>query len=261
MKTIEYFKLQAKNLHKDFKTQKRYFDPTYGHDLYEYTPKFFDVDALALDYDIDEENFTLMNAQHCIAQLAGFRKWTDMLKASPSALELSKVLFDNMHKISVMEWDIYISGEEREKGFQFDDDFKLDIFKAVFANVAGHQSDSIDYRLGKEKEHLSKENQIIKTKKKKINVQISSLPLVGTDRNAAIKVANEKFEDLLQMMEPRHPGLVRKLWNPEQYIDEVLKPDMLPIDRDYALSLIEAFLVHRFITLDSDADKLGLNLN
>ncbi|MHB1178103.1 MAG: hypothetical protein ACYCZO_07195 [Daejeonella sp.] len=261
MKTIEYFKLQAKNLHKDFKTQKPYFDPTYGHDLYEYAPKFFDVDALALDYDIDEENFTLMNAQHYIAQLAGFRKWTDMLKASPSALELSKLLFDNMHKISVMEWDIYISGEERDKGFQFDDDFKLDIFKVVFAEVNGHQSDGIDYRLGREKEHLSKDNQIIKPKKKKITVQISALPLVGTDRNAAIKVANEKFEDLLQMMEPRHPRLMRKLWNPEQYIDKVLKPDNLPIDRDYALSLIEAFLVHHFMELDTEADKLGVNLN
>ena len=35
MKPIEYFKLQAKNLHKDFKTQKPYFDSTYGRDLYE----------------------------------------------------------------------------------------------------------------------------------------------------------------------------------------------------------------------------------
>lgn len=226
-----------------------------------YAPKFFDVDALTLDYDIDEENFTLMNAQHYIAQLAGFRKWTDMLKASPSALELSKLLFDNMHKISVMEWDIYISGEERDKGFRFDDDFKLDIFKAVFAEVDGHQSDGIDYRLGREKEHLSMENQIIKPKKKKITRQISALPLVGTDRNAAIKVANEKFEDLLKMMEPRHPGLMRKLWNPEQYICKVLKPDNLSIDRDYALSLIEAFLVHHFMELDTEADKLGVNRN
>jgi hypothetical protein len=57
-------------------------------------------------------------------------------------------------------------------------------------------------------------------------------------------------------MEPKHPELVRKLWNPEMYIDQVIKPDMLPINRDYALSLIEAFLVHHFIELDTEAGKL-----
>jgi len=62
-------------------------------------------------------------------------------------------------------------------------------------------------------------------------------------------------------MEPRHPELVRKLWNPEKYINEVFKPDLLPIDRDYALSLIEAFLVHHFIDLDSEAGKQAIHLN
>lgn len=215
MKVIEYFKLQSKNLHKDFKTQKSYFDPTYGRDLYKYAPKFFDVDALALDFDIDEDNFSLMKAQHYIAQLAGFRKWTEMLQSSPPALELSKLMFDNMHKISVIEWDIYISGEEREKGFPFDDEFKLDVFKAVFAEVEGHQTDGYDYRLATSNTP-SKKNQIIKPQKmkKKSTVQISALPLVGANLKKAIGAANWKFEDLLQMMEPKHPELVRKLWNP-----------------------------------------------
>jgi hypothetical protein len=52
-----------------------------------------------------------------------------------------------MHKVSVIEWDIYISSEERDKGFRFDDEFKLDIFKAVFDEVDGHQTDGIDCRL------------------------------------------------------------------------------------------------------------------
>lgn len=260
MKTIEYFKLQAKNLHKDFKTQKPYFDPTYGHDLYEYAPKFFDLDALALDFDIDEDNFTLMNAQHYIAQLAGYRKWTDMLKASPSALELSKLLFDNMHKVSVIEWDIYISSEEREKGFLFDDEFKLDIFKAVFDEVDGHQSDRTDYRLGSKKEKPSNENQIIKPRKtemkNKTTVQISTLPLVGADRVEFIETANLVFENVLDRIEPQNPHLVRKLWDAEKYIDEILlKPDMLPINLDYALSLIDAFLVHHVIALAVETDN------
>lgn len=266
MKTIEYFKLQAKNLNKDFKTQKTYFDPTYGYDLYVYAPKFFDVDALALDFNIDEDNFTLMNAQHYIAQLAGFRKWTDMLEVSPSALELSKLLFDNMHKISVVEWDIYISGEEHDKGFQFDDEFKLDIFKAVFDEVDGHQSDGIDYRLGRKKENLSNENHIVNPKEKKMKnkttVQISTLPLASADRTEFIKTANLSFERVFDRIEPEHPELVRKMWDAEKYIDEdVLTPDRLPIERDYALSMINAFMVGYVIQLAVEADNQAGHLN
>lgn len=261
MKTIEYFKLQAKNLHKDFKTQKPYFDPSLGDNLYGYEPKFFDVDALVTDFDIDEDHFTLMNAQHIIAKLAGFEKWTDMLKASLPALELAKLLFDNMHKIRNEEWEYYILDVANENDIILDDEHRLDIFKTVFADVDGHQSDGYDYRLTKNKKP-SNENQIIKPKKMKLTLQISALPLVGADRKEFIEAANKKFEDILQMKEPRHPELLRKLWNPEQYLDEdLLRPDMLPMDRDYALSLIDAFLIHHFIDLDTAADKLGLNLN
>jgi hypothetical protein len=259
MKTIEFFKLQAKNLYKDFKTQKTFFDSTNCRDIYEYAPKFFDVDALALDFDIDEGNFTLMKSQHYIAQLAGFKKWTDMLKASPSALALSKLLFDNMHKISVDEWDIYISGEEHDKGFEFDDEFKLEIFKVVFADVDGHQKDGKDYRLGR-KEYLSKENEIVKHKKRKMKnkntVQISALPLVAADRSEFIKTANSSFESVIERIEPENPELVRKMWDAEKYIDEdVLTPDRLPIDRDYALSLIDAFMAGYVIQLAAEADN------
>jgi len=149
MQTIEYFKLQAKNLHKDFKTQKRYFDHSLGDDLFEYAPKFFDVDALVTDFEIDEDNFSLMNAQHIIAKLVGFEKWTEMLKATPSVLELSRLLFDNMHKINFEEWVYYISGVENENNVIFDDEDKLETFKMVFADVDGHQSFGCDYRLAK----------------------------------------------------------------------------------------------------------------
>ena len=260
MKTIEYFKLHAKNLLKDFKTQKPYFDSSLGDNLFEYAPKFFDVDALVTDFDIDENHFTLMNSQHIIARLVGFEKWTVLLKGSPEALELSKLLFDNAHKISIEEWNIYISGEEDEKGFLFDDEFKLDIFKTVFADIDGHQSDGYDYRLAKRENSLI-ENQKIKPTEKKSTIKITNLPLAGKDRKEFIEAANRKFEDILQSIEPTHPELVSKLWNPDQYIKEVIKPDILPIDRNYALSLIEAFLVHNVIDLATEVDKQNLNLN
>lgn len=252
MTTIDYFKLQAKNLHKDFKTQKPYFDPSLGDNLYEYQSIFFDVDALVTDFDIDEDNFTLMNAQHIIAKLVGFDKWTTMLKASSPALELSKLLFDNMHKIRNEEWEYYIMNVENENDLILDDKDKLSIFKMVFADVDGHETDGYDYRLFKKKEPTGKSH-IIEPKKSKIPIQITSLPLTEADRKEFIEVANEKFEELLQMMEPRHSELISNLWNPDQYIQEVLKPDILPIDREYALSLVEAFLINHFISLDTRA--------
>lgn len=63
------------------------------------------------------------------------------------------------------------------------------------------------------------------------------------------------------MMEPNFPDLVRKLWNPEKYIDEVFEQSSIPIDRDYALSSVESFWVHHFITLSIDADEQGMKLN
>jgi len=266
MTTINYFKLQAKNLHKDFKTKKTYFDPNYGRNLYEYAPTFFDVDALALDFDIEEDNFTLMNAQHYIAKLAGFTKWNEILKASPAALELSKFLFDNMHKVSVIEWEVYISIQEDENGFIFEDELKLNIFKDVFAKTNGHQSNGYDYRLSKGQK-LSNENQLIKHKKTQTNkknksvMQISTLPLSKTDLKEFIDVANWKFEELMQTMEPNFPDLVRSLWNPKDYIDEILDPSKLPIDRNYALSLIESFLLHHFIALAAETDEQEMKLN
>jgi hypothetical protein len=256
MQTIEYFKLQAKNLYKDFKTQKLYFDPTYGRDLYEYAPKFFDVEALLNDFDIDEDNFTLMNAQHTIAKVIGFKKWTDMLKASPGALQLAKLLFDNLHKITNEEWEYYVLNVENENDIILDDEYKLEIFKTVFADVDDHQTTGYDYRLAINTT-MQTQSQVIKPQKKekKTAVKISALPLVGTNLKKAIEVANRKFEDLIQMMEPRYPELIRNLWNPEKWIDEVLRPDMLPIERDYAFSLIEAFLVHHFIELDTEAGR------
>jgi hypothetical protein len=37
-----------------------------------------------------------MNAQHIIARLGRFEKWTLLLKATPGTLESSKLLFVNM---------------------------------------------------------------------------------------------------------------------------------------------------------------------
>ena len=59
MTPIEYLKLQAKNLHKDFKTQTSSFDPKLGRNVYDYEPKYFKIHDLVSDLKINEDNFTL----------------------------------------------------------------------------------------------------------------------------------------------------------------------------------------------------------
>lgn len=81
MTNIEYFKLQAKNLLKDYKTRHL----SEQGDIYEYEPKFFDIVGIFLEYGIMDDDpkfeFSLGNAQHLIAQLVGFNKWDDLIKA------------------------------------------------------------------------------------------------------------------------------------------------------------------------------------
>lgn len=140
MTNIDFFKQQSKNLFKDYNT--RMYNEHEG--LYEYFPRFFtDIEDIIDSFDICEEDpFTLMNAQHIISRLAGFYKWTELIKASEAALELGKLLlvnrkayqekqgfFTNMvESIIVADWKTY--EEENLKGFT--DEAKLEIFKIVF---------------------------------------------------------------------------------------------------------------------------------
>lgn len=259
MKPIDFFKLQAKNLHKDYKTQTSYVDAEMNGNRYKYSPKYFDIDGLFLDFDSDEENFSLMKAQHLIAKLAGFDKWTDLSKASSEELELAKLLFDNMHKISAEEWEFYISDQELENNATFDAETKLEIFTKVFAEVDGHESSHGDYRLIRNHQNSEHGMKIYKPRGVKPGVQITSLPLNDKDRREFIEAAKRVFETVILRMEPRHPELTRSLWNPELYIDEILlSEDMLPINRDYALSLIDAVLVHHVLDLADKADEMSL---
>lgn len=85
---------------------------------------------------------------------------------------------------------------------------------------------------------------------------ITRLPVSPATRAEAIAVANATFEDVLERIEPDNPAATRALWSAERYIDQMwLDESILPIGRDYALSLIEAFLVHHVIGLATRADR------
>jgi hypothetical protein len=253
MTPIEYLKLQAKNLHKDFKTQTTSFDPKLRRNVYEYDPKFFKFDLLVVDFNVNEENFKLGNAQHVIAKLCGLEKWTDFSKASPAKIELSFLLYDNMDRVSMREWHDYVSRIETENKVKLDDAFKLQIFTEVFLE---EEQDIYydDYRLSKDEDteiEWEKHEPVTSVP----TAKISSPPLTNEDGEEFIKAASHSFERIFERIEPDNPELTRSFWNAERYIEEqLLRPDMLPIDRDYALSLIESSLVGYVIQLAAQAD-------
>jgi radical SAM superfamily enzyme with C-terminal helix-hairpin-helix motif len=131
MNTIDYFKLQAKNLHKDFKTKTPVFDKTINDFLCEYKPKYFEIDMIISDFDIDEKNFSLMNAQHVIAKIANFDKWATLLKATPAELELAKLLYDHQDKIDLIGWKFYIADAQSMNETELDAEIQVEIFKQV----------------------------------------------------------------------------------------------------------------------------------
>ena len=130
MATIEFFKQQSKNFMKDYKT--RAFNEAEG--FYEYSPRYFqDIDELLYNFGFkDEEAFPLMNAQHIIAQLAGFYKWNELIQSSEAALEIGKLLLINRNHNRwfniVDDWKRY----ESQNLQGFDDYAKLDVFQRVF---------------------------------------------------------------------------------------------------------------------------------
>ena len=67
-----------------------------------------------------------MKAQHIIALMVGFKQWADLLEASEFELELAKLLIDNYNKVSVVDWEIYIAGVERDNNVSIDPQSKLE---------------------------------------------------------------------------------------------------------------------------------------
>ncbi|MCM1296839.1 MAG: hypothetical protein NC311_14975 [Muribaculaceae bacterium] len=134
MEYIDFFKLQAKNLLRDYKTQETYQDGEF--ELFKYSPKYFDIEAIFgdfgnlrsifVDYYCDESNFKLGNAQHIIALLVGFNKWTDLINAKEKDLKLAKFLFDNQDKISVAELNEAMQMYKYDYNVNCDTDFKLE---------------------------------------------------------------------------------------------------------------------------------------
>ncbi len=101
-------------------------------------------------------------------------------------------------------------------------------------------------------------SQVAAPKNSTNKAQITSLPLNEADRAEFIEEANRAFEYAIIGMVIDNPEEAFKIWyegsKAEFYIDNLLTNDMLPIDRDYALSLVDPFLAMTVIDTAMEAD-------
>ena len=126
MNYFDYFKSQAKKFYKDFQTQ---YIPE-NEEFYEYQPKFWpDIGEIINSFDINEDNFSLMKAQHIIANLANFDSWSDLIHSNEYLLEIGYYLIEHRGDILSDDWQWYLQNNELD---DIDDAGKLDIFKHVF---------------------------------------------------------------------------------------------------------------------------------
>lgn len=144
MKNIDYFKLQAKNLLRDYKTRHL----SKEGDIYEYDSKYFDITGIFLDYDINDDDtnfeFSLMKAQHLLATLLDFKCWNELINASDLELEIAKVKLgcftaEDYDPSKIDEYEFFVSEAEQANNTTFDDETRLTLAK-YYINGEGLES-------------------------------------------------------------------------------------------------------------------------
>lgn len=113
MKHTEYFKQQAKKLYSDYKTQYSSERSEDGSPLYLYKPKYFNIDEIIYDFNQGyegEENFTLMKLRHIIAQMAGCKSWSELIKLPVDKLVHAKRMLDDT--LYEYRWEEFPTPEE-----------------------------------------------------------------------------------------------------------------------------------------------------
>ena len=108
MSHLDFFRKQAKNFLKDWRTQTKTVE-TDGFISYHYDWKFYDVGDIFFYYefsDEDEQEITLARAQHLIAKMAGFKKWNDLIHATETEQTLAELLLRRFKDArDVQDWE------------------------------------------------------------------------------------------------------------------------------------------------------------
>ena len=102
MDAVAFFKLQAKNFLKDWKT--RYRDE---EGLWQYRSRFIDVDRFFMEAgygDWGDEEPSLMRAQHFVALICELDSWSELINLPEDELEFMKYVWENQNRCSFDDW-------------------------------------------------------------------------------------------------------------------------------------------------------------
>ena len=72
----------------------------------------------------------IMKAQHFIACLLGFEKWSDLINAPEKEQELVMLLFKN--KMNIEEWKLYVRDIETSNNVTFEFDSQIELVNNNF---------------------------------------------------------------------------------------------------------------------------------
>ena len=176
MSNLEFLKKASKNLFKDWKSHTVTVEPD-GFKLFEYDSHFFDFNDFVVYYDLsveDEENFSLMKAQHMIAQMVGYKKWNDLITSSEKELELAKILVSHFYDSGdVEDWESYkaISGFNN-----FDIDSKIEIAKHYFEDSHDYEEKIPAPKILQGNERvIALNNELLNFGKKDVNAKVRCL--------------------------------------------------------------------------------------
>lgn len=96
---VEFFKIQAKHFHEDWKTFISNSNKMWDYSVPFEHCRYFDDDIFLHLYVPKEsweemhETCCLMRSQHYVAYFAGFSKWDELIKASPIRLKAARIIY------------------------------------------------------------------------------------------------------------------------------------------------------------------------
>ncbi len=147
MSNLDYFKKQAKNFLKDWKT---YLNSNESSDYHPYKWKFFDIPDLFLYFELDEkdeQDICLSRAQHYIAKIVGFKNWQELKNANDDELELAKFLLHKFkNSIYIEDWEHTITFVAGIK--DLDAKTKLEYAKQYYENLEKELEDTEIFNSG-----------------------------------------------------------------------------------------------------------------
>lgn len=108
MKNLDFFKKQAKYLVEDWKTRTANpgLDDEFEGEPYVFKSKHFDMYNVSNFFEIGDD-FSLQKAQHIIAQMAGFKKWDELIASNEDELSIARIRFMHLDPSDAAEWELY----------------------------------------------------------------------------------------------------------------------------------------------------------